>query len=67
MEIKTNEYRIILLLNNSLVSNDVFLYKYYMDNNINIYRLWNRDWWVNKYKELNKINEYINELTISNK
>ena len=67
MEIKINEHRIILLLNNSLVSNDVFLYKYYMDNNINIYRLWNRDWWVNKYKELNKINEYINKLTISNK
>lgn len=67
MEIRTNEYKIKLLLNNSLVSKDVFLYKYYRDNSINIYRLWYRDWWINKYKELNKINEYIKELTISNK
>ncbi len=67
MEIKTNEYRIILLLNNNSVNEDIFLYKYYKDNNIYIYRLWYRDWWINKYKELDKINEYIKELTISNK
>ncbi len=67
MEIKTNNYKILLLLNTNSLKKDIFLYKYYKDNNIYIYRLWYRDWWINKYKELDKINNYIKELTMRNK
>lgn len=67
MELKINDYKIILLLNTTSLKKDVLLYKYYKDNNIYIYRLWYRDWWINKYKELDKINNYIKELTIINK
>lgn len=67
MELKINDYKIILLLNTNSLKKDVLLYKYYKDNNIYIYRLWYRDWWINKYKELDKINNYIKELTIINK
>ena len=67
MDIKINDHKIILLLNTNTLNNDIFLYKYYKDNNIYIYRLWYRDWWINKYKELDKINNYIKELTIINK
>ena len=66
MEINVGEYKIILLLNNNSVNVDVFLHKYYRDNNIRIYRIWYRDWWINKYNELDKINDYIKDLTINN-
>lgn len=72
IELEINDNKIFILLNTQYtnqeqINKDIFLNKYYKDNNINVYRLWNRDWWLNKTKELNKIEEYINKLTIEGK
>ncbi|MDV4151618.1 hypothetical protein R0131_12365, partial [Clostridium sp. AL.422] len=72
MEIKGNSYILNLCMNptyknDSFVNRDIFLNKYYKDNNIYLYRLWYRDWWIDKYKELDKIEEYIKKLTSLNK
>ena len=40
---------------------DIFLYNYYKENNIKLYRLWYRDWWLNKFKELKNIEKFIME------
>ncbi|MBD7916497.1 hypothetical protein H9660_15235, partial [Clostridium sp. Sa3CUN1] len=38
---------------------DIFSYSYYKENNIKFYRLWYRDWWLNKFKELKNIEQFI--------
>lgn len=40
---------------------DIFLYNYYKENNIKLYRLWYRDWWLDKFKELKNIEKFIME------
>ena len=38
---------------------DIFLYNYYKEKNIKFYRLWYRDWWLNKFNELKNIEKFI--------
>lgn len=72
MEIQINNQKVLLVLNlqhknNELVNRDIFLKDYYKENNIQVYRIWYRDWWLNKSKELNKIEGYVKNLTILSK
>lgn len=64
MELQINNQKVLLALNpqhknNELVNGDIFLRNYYKENNIHVYRIWYRDWWLNKSKELNKIEGYV--------
>ncbi len=43
------------------VIQDIFLYNNYKSNNIRFYRIWYRDWWIDKFKELNKLENFIKE------
>ncbi|MBE6054423.1 MAG: hypothetical protein E7212_11110 [Clostridium sartagoforme] len=72
IELIINNNKIFILLDtlsetNRAINDNIFLYKYYKEKNINMYRLWYRDWWINKSKELEKIESYINNLTIESK
>lgn len=40
---------------------DIYELNYYWENNIKTYRVWYRDWWIDKYRELGNIEKYINE------
>ena len=70
MELKVNNKRVVIILDNQydkIVTKDIFFYKYYQENNIIIYRLWYRNWWINKFDELEKLEEFIKSLTSLNK
>ncbi|WP_195263125.1 hypothetical protein [Clostridium sp. 1001275B_160808_H3] len=38
---------------------DLYLNKVLKDKNIKLYRVWSRDWWINKSKELSKLEEFL--------
>ncbi|MCR1950063.1 MULTISPECIES: hypothetical protein [unclassified Clostridium] len=38
---------------------DLYLNKVLNDKNIKLYRVWSRDWWINKSKELSKLEEFL--------
>jgi hypothetical protein len=41
---------------------DIYISYYYKENNVNTYRVWYRDWWIDKYGELTKLEKYIKEI-----
>ena len=41
---------------------DIYAYSYYREQNIKTYRLWYRDWWIDKHIELTKLEKYIKEI-----
>ena len=41
---------------------DIYSYRYYREHNIKTYRIWYRDWWVDKNIELSKLEKYIKEI-----
>lgn len=41
---------------------DIYAYSYYREHNIKTYRLWYRDWWIDKHIELTKLEKYIKEI-----
>jgi len=49
-------------LNYDLLLNDIYKLNYYRQNNIKIYRVWYRDWWIDKYGEYTKLEKYIKEI-----
>ncbi|MGG7143249.1 hypothetical protein ACQPVP_07250 [Clostridium nigeriense] len=49
-------------LNYDILLNDIYKLKYYRENDAKIYRVWYRDWWIDKYREYTKIEKYIKEI-----
>lgn len=47
---------------NYILLEDIYLYKVLKDEKINLYRIWTRDWWLNKTKELSKLTNFLNEI-----
>lgn len=47
---------------NYILLKDIYLSKSLKDKNINLYRIWTRNWWLNKTKELSKLANYLNEI-----
>jgi hypothetical protein len=46
-------------INSSYKLKDIYLNKVLKDKNIKLYRVWSRDWWINKSKELCKLEEFL--------
>ncbi|MDU4739270.1 hypothetical protein [Clostridium sp.] len=49
-------------INSSYKLKDIYLNKVLKDKNIKLYRVWSRDWWINKSKELCKLEEFLQTL-----
>lgn len=49
-------------INSSYKLKDIYLNKVLKDKNIKLYRVWSRDWWINKSKELCKSEEFLQTL-----
>ncbi|MBS6502823.1 MAG: hypothetical protein KH415_14590 [Clostridium sp.] len=49
-------------INSSYKLKDIYLNKVLKDKNIKLYRVWSRDWWINKSKELCKLDEFLQTL-----
>ncbi|MBU6135412.1 hypothetical protein [Clostridium tertium] len=49
-------------INSSYKLKDIYLNKVLKDKNIRLYRVWSRDWWINKSKELCKLEEFLQTL-----
>lgn len=47
---------------NYILLKDIYLSKLLKDKNINLYRIWTRNWWLNKTKELSKLVKHLNEI-----
>ncbi|WP_291648105.1 hypothetical protein [Clostridium sp.] len=46
-------------INSSYKLKDIYLNKVLIEKNIKLYRIWSRDWWINKSKELCKLEEFL--------
>lgn len=53
----------ILESNEKYFMKDIYLSKILKSNKINLYRIWSKDWWLNKPKELSKLKEYLFKVT----
>lgn len=49
-------------INSSYKLKDIYLNKALKDKNIKLYRVWSRDWWINKSKELCKLEQFLQTL-----
>lgn len=49
-------------INSSYKLKDIYLNKVLKDKHIKLYRVWSRDWWINKSKELCKLEEFLQTL-----
>lgn len=49
-------------INSSYKLKDIYLNKVLKDKNIKLYRVWSRNWWINKSKELCKLEEFFQTL-----